>query len=110
MKKLLSFALPAFLASIIAHGQTTVTIRQGLNGYSGVQDTMVQQGAATTNAGASTTMDVVGGTTAVKQGLLKFENIIGTGANQIPANAQITSATLGLSVWKAGSEIGRAHV
>ena len=93
------------LLPIIASGQTTVTIRQGLNGYSGVQDTMVQQGAATTNAGASTTMDVIGGTTAVKQALLKFENIIGSGANQIPANSQITSATLSLSVWKAGSGI-----
>ena len=98
------FALSAGLL-LTATAQTTVTIRQGLNGYTGVQDTMVQQGAATTNAGASTTMDVAGGTTAVKQALLKFENIIGSGTNQIPADAQITSATLSLSVWKAGSGI-----
>lgn len=94
--------LPALVAGALA--QTTVVFRQGLNGYAGTTDTMLQQGAPTTAAGSGPTMDVVGGT-AARQSLVKFANIIGTATNQIPPNAQILSATLELSVWTAGSGI-----
>lgn len=89
-----------------ARGQseTTVVFRQGLNGYTGTTDAMLQQGSPGTAAGTGPTMDVVGGT-ATKQSLLKFANIIGTGTNQIPANAQIVDAKLELSVWTAGSGV-----
>lgn len=97
----LAMALAATASSL---AQTTVVFRQGLNGYAGTSDTMLHQGAPTTAAGSGTTMDVVGGT-AAKQSLVKFANIIGTGTNQIPPNAQILSATLELSVWTAGSGI-----
>jgi hypothetical protein len=103
MKFLVAPLLAALSLSLNA--QTTVTFRQGLNGYTGVTDTMLQQAAPTTNAGTGPTVDVVGGTTAQKQGLLKFANVIGTGTGQVPPNAQITNAKLELSVWTAGSGV-----
>jgi hypothetical protein len=92
------------LATSVAQAQTTVTFRQGVNGYTGTDDTMLQQSATGTNAGSQPTIDIVGGT-SVKQGLLRFKNIIGTGTGQIPPNAQILSATLSMNVWTAGSGV-----
>ena len=100
----LTVLLPLVLATGVAQAQTTVTFRQGVNGYTGTDDTMLQQSAAGTNAGGQPTIDIVGGT-SVKQGLLRFNNIIGTGTGQIPPNAQILTATLSLNVWTAGSGV-----
>src|SRR5262245_32698426 len=81
-----------------ASAQTTKMIRQGLNSYSGVLDTHILQ-ANTTQVSTATTMNIdgLGGAFPDEdwgQGLFLFGSLFGTGSNQIPVNALVTSATL----------------
>jgi hypothetical protein len=89
--------------SIVA--PTTLHFQQGLSGYSGTVDTMVCSGAADTSFGSSDslnvdTSDLYGGASQV---LLRFDNIIGGGASQIPPGASISSATLRLRSLDTGN-------
>ena len=76
------------------------TLRQGVNGYAGAVDTRLNQAAPTTAYGAATSITTGGasGSTNKSQALLRFDGLIGTGANQIPANAIIVSAEVQLNV------------
>jgi len=77
----------------------TVTFQQGVNGYSGTVDTYIQYNVTSPNAGATTlSADGTPPDTDIRQILLRFDNIFGAGANQIPAGAVITSATLTVNV------------
>ena len=74
---------------------TIRSFQQGLLGYASATDTFID-GA---NPDASHGPDVVlatGGTSA-NQALLRFDNIVGSGAGQVPAGAQILSAKLVLA-------------
>ncbi len=75
----------------------TVTFQEGTGGYTGAQDTYLSEGQPTTSyAGASTItvdLDQSGGET---QGLIRFDNIFGSGPGQIPFGYTINSATLTL--------------
>src|SRR4051812_1228344 len=80
---------------------STVTFQQGVNGYAGTQDTYVSQSAPDSAFGNASFMDVdldasTNSGNQPTQGLLRFENIFGTGASQVPAGSTITSATLTL--------------
>ena len=85
----------------------TVTFQEGVNGYSGTKDTFIRQLAQTTDYSAATTVDWDGedgsaGQASIKLGLLRFDNIFGSQAGQIPAGANIQSATLQYVVTNTG--------
>ena len=78
---------------------STITFRQGLNGYTNAQDTQV--GAETPGANNAATelltVDLDTGAAAGNQEaqtLVRFNSIFGSGAGQVPTNATIHSAKL----------------
>jgi hypothetical protein len=77
------------------------TFQNGLNGYTGTQDTMVERYSANNvNYGGNPDFDVAGALGNVGySGLLKFGNLFGTGTNQVPAGATIVSAQLTLTAF-----------
>jgi len=94
-------ALVAIAAPVEA--QVTVNFQQGTGGYAGYQDSQIREtlpGTVQTdnstfnaaNAGLIRVDGEDGG--GVVYGLLRFNNIFGTGAGQIPPGATITAATL----------------
>jgi len=77
----------------------TVTFQEGVNSYLSTVDTHIRQLAPTTDYGSSITLewdseDGTAGQASAKYALLRFDNIFGSGAGQIPAGSTITSATL----------------
>ena len=86
--------------------QYTVTIKQGVNGYTGTVDTMLRQDAPTSRSGTATALnldsDDPGGTAHWSEALLRFDNLVGTDANQVPTGAHVLSATLNLQTTDTG--------
>ena len=77
------------------HTLETTTFRTGVNGYTGTQDTELRESATTTSYGSETSVAVdldSGGFES--QGLIRFDNIFGNGAGQIPFGSTINSASL----------------
>ena len=78
----------------------TVSFQQGVNGYNDTFDTDLSQQNPTlnlaTNLAIGSDFNDVGGTNTT-QGLLRFDNIIGSGTNQIPPGSLIHSAVLELA-------------
>ncbi len=77
---------------------TNVTFQQGTAGYTGTQDTFVHQNFADTVEGSvvSWKWDTEDPAGFAAFGLIRFDNIFGASAGQIPVGATITSATLTL--------------
>jgi hypothetical protein len=79
---------------------TTVTFRQGLNGYAAAQETMLWEETPAVNHAATQdlTADLDTSTTLAGnqdgQILVRFDNLFGSAAGQIPAGATIRSAKL----------------
>lgn len=73
---------------------TTVTLRDGLNGYAGTVDTYVESAAPTTDHSAAT-LNVADGSPAT-QSLIRFDGIVGGGDNQVPPGAHIHAAKLAI--------------
>ncbi|WP_290642478.1 DUF4347 domain-containing protein, partial [Aquabacterium sp.] len=81
------------------HVLTTLTLRDGLNGYTGTSDTYLALLAPTTDYSTSTTLSAGRATTQDPfQTLLKFDNLTGSGANQVPLGSVVTSVTLTLNM------------
>ncbi|MFY9477244.1 MAG: cadherin domain-containing protein [Aquabacterium sp.] len=77
------------------HTLATVSFQDGVNGYTGTTDTYLDLLSPTANNASSTTLSAGRATTQNGfQTLLKFENIFGNGAGQIPQGAIITGVTL----------------
>ena len=82
---------------------TTATFRRDLNGYLAVQDTMIWQDTPTANNAATVNITADRDTNATLVGnqegqvLVRFDNLFGAAAGQIPTNALIQSAKLLLS-------------
>ncbi len=81
----------------------TVIFQLGVDGYSGTVDTYLQANSPNATAGTSPEVQIDQNPPATpptfvapSHGLLRFDNVFGAGANQIPAGATITSATLKL--------------
>jgi len=96
--------------TIVAPGVGPVesrTFKQGLNGYTGTKDTELHEtGAAATGSETAVNVDDAAGTGGANlrsHGLIRFENLIGSGATQVPAGAKITSAVLRIVVSNSGS-------
>ena len=88
-------------------GQSTVTFKNGVSGYTGTVDTHIMQSEATTDHGALESVewdtDDPQGTGQYKYALLRFDNVFGSGAGQIPLGATIQSATLRYVVFNTGA-------
>lgn len=94
-----SVAPPAGTAS-------TVTFRQGTNGYTGTVDTMLRERYPNDNYGNAFVTSPQGNTGYHTQGLLQFGNLFGTGPGQIPVGATIVSATLTLMTTNPAADAG----
>ncbi len=84
------------------------TFQQGTAGYTGQVDTFINAGAPTANNAAVTPL-VVDLAPNVQQILLRFDNIIGSNANQIPAGSTILSATLRINITNASAAGANLH-
>lgn len=110
----------ACVAASAAPLEQTLSFQQGLNGYAGTQDTMIRSNETATGAGQSSSGDSRGrnfggvdflsvdgddGSPGNKpnQGLIRFDSLFGTGAQQIKSTDKIVSATLKLNVFDTGS-------
>ena len=79
-------------------GTESVVFQQDLNGYTGTQDTQIASNLVSSQADATTIgTDFEDASTSRLQALLRFNEIIGTNAGQIPAGAIIHDAVLTLA-------------
>ena len=89
----------------------TVTFQQGTDGYTGTQDTYTDENFTTNNNGSLIEVAVDlddGAGDATTQGLIRFDDIFGVGAGQIPVGATINSAEL--TVYVTNVSNGAAQV
>lgn len=81
--------------------------RNGVNGYFGNRDKEIRSSGGDSLNGQETTISVDGddGSPGLQpnQGLIAFDEIIGTATNQLPPDAEIERAVLALEVFNAGS-------
>ncbi len=86
---------------------TWTSFQQGVNGYAGCQDTEIRAANPANNYATAViilTDNSDGG--GVAQALLRFDNLFGSGAGQIPPGSTINSATLRLSSTNANAQTG----
>jgi VCBS repeat-containing protein len=94
-------------------GYSSASFQQGVNGYTGTSDTQIASNltsqADTLNIG--TDFPTTGSTEVVRQALLRFDQLSGNAAGQIPVNAQIHDAilTVGAVLSDAVGHGGTAH-
>jgi hypothetical protein len=96
---------------LIPQAQAAVdTFQEGVSGYSGTQDTFLEENTPDTSHDESL-VKVENDPPQVQHGLIRFDNIFGAGAGQIPFGSIINSATLTVevdNVSSAGAQI-RLH-
>jgi hypothetical protein len=84
----------------------TVSFQQGVDGYKGTVDTEIWALATKTllesNPNASSDANNDGGESQV---LMRFDEIIGSGAKQVPKNARVKSARLMVSAFDQGTTV-----
>ena len=104
-RMLAPFVLVATAAPLYA--QVVVTFQQGVGGYTDYHDSQLHSGMPSTvltdfpgNPGQIRVDpgDTAAFDTGYVYGLMRFDNIFGTGAGQIPAGSRISSATLRLNL------------
>lgn len=105
MKTRLTLLVCLFASFCAACPADTVLFQDGLNGYAGTADTFITAGAPLTVITDTFKFDISGNTATAapagaKQGLIRFDNIFGTIAGQIPSGSTIDGATL--SFFKTG--------
>ena len=72
-----------------------VTFQEGTSGYTGTQDTFLDSGNITADNGVNGVLEVA---STGLQGLIRFDNIFGSGPGQIPVGSTINSASLSMDV------------
>ena len=77
-------------------GPHTVSFQQNVNEYTGTVDTWIE--GTNPDVGHATDGTITVDASPVKHILLRFDDIIGSGAGQVPSNAEIVSATLDIAV------------
>ena len=87
-------------------GPQTVSFQQGVGGYAGTVDTCLREDDPTANNSALNSLKIDElDADGPAQGLIRFDNIFGSGPGQIPTGATILSATLELNVTNAGDSM-----
>ena len=82
----------AFTTDVVA---LTTTFRQRVNGYAGTTDTYIEAGNPDATHGVADTTLVADGS-PLSQALIRFDNLFGAGASQVPLGATILSAKLSI--------------
>ena len=84
------------LALAVWAGADTMTLQQGLNGYAGCEDTLILKANGYANYGGDDDfyMGRVPWVDSARGGLIRFNDLFGSGANQVPAGMTITGANL----------------
>jgi len=96
------YAAKIFLGAIgstfLSDGLATVSFRDGVNGYIGTTDTSLDQFAPAVNRGLDTVLSVSVDTGLLNErdGLLKFDGIVGTTNGLIPSGTKLVNATVEL--------------
>jgi hypothetical protein len=72
----------------------TNTFRQGVNGYAATTDTFISSANPDTAYGLAANAVLVSDDSSLSQGLIRFDNIFGPAAGQVPLGATILSAKL----------------
>ncbi len=102
-------ALCGCMAGVKAQAATTHVFRDGLNGYSGTRDATIRTSAPGVADGAAEFVewntDDPAGSQMDAFALLRFDDIFGVGAGQIPPGSPIISATLTYTIFD-GSSVG----
>ncbi len=90
----------------------TARFQQGVNGYAGGADTTLRADAPTVDNSAAATLlaDLDTGTGLPAQVLVRFENLFGASAGQVPADAVILSAKLILTTGSGANDISATLV
>ena len=105
-------AVLLFVLPLVANGQVvTKAFQNGLNGYTGTFDRRISTDVFGTGTETSNGADAAayfidgynGADSDDTQGLLRFDSLIGPGANQVPSNATILDAKLTLTTSLAGN-------
>lgn len=99
-----SFAALLLVAAASSADAASYSFQQGLAGYVGAADTQLRATDADAGHGSADEIGVDASDGGLPtQALLRFDNVFGGGAGQVPWNALISGATLTLSVTSAGS-------
>lgn len=84
----------------------SVTFRQGTDGYDGTTDTDVREAEPTSTGASATTLNVDSdeplGTGQAVHALIRFADVVGSGAGQVSLGATVVSATLTLETTDDG--------
>lgn len=89
--------VPILEITYSAPGLSTVTFQEGVDGYSGTQDTHIDEDKPTTSYGTNSRVNLdVTPDNKDEHGLVRFDGIIGAGAGVVPQGVQIVSASLTL--------------
>ena len=87
---------------VIEYAGDSIVYRQGVDGYSGTEDTLIYTSDTTTNlqyGGSSTISKTSSFLTRKRTGLIRFTDIFGSGTSQISPNAEIDEAILDLTAY-----------
>ena len=79
------------------------TYREGVSSYTGTQDTFLEENTPDTTRGTESLVKVENDPPQVQHALIRFDNIFGSGAGQIPLGSIINSATLTVDVANTSS-------
>jgi hypothetical protein len=82
----------------------TATFRQGVNGYAGATDTVINSANPDAAHGLSPDAVLVADGSSLSQGLIRFDNLFGPDAGQVPLGATILSAKLSIVTGLYGDE------
>jgi hypothetical protein len=93
----------------LPRGTASASFRYGVNDYTNVYDAEILQGSPATSTPAGLTIwsdatDV--GEADATEALIRFDNLVGTGANQIPPGARIEAAMLDLASVNSTAAMG----
>jgi hypothetical protein len=81
-----------------ASSTESASFQQGADGYDGTADTYLQEASPDANNATATTLNVdsddPNGTNQDVQALLRFDGVVGSGSEQVPAGANVTAASL----------------
>ena len=105
-----AFALCTFILFSTPAAAAVDTFQEGVSGYSGTQDTFLEENTPDSTHDESL-VKVENDPPQVQHALIRFDNIFGNGAGQIPLGSIINSATLTVevdNVSAAGAQI-RLH-
>jgi hypothetical protein len=105
--QLLRVSLAEVNTSVFIGSVVQASFQQGAAGYRGTVDTFLEENAPSALRAASTSLNVdlddPSGTGLETQALLRFEDVFGAGAGQVPPGAPITAAWLDLTTTNSGA-------